>query len=235
MARVAVWLAGIVALVCALAAGVAVILPGRAVLPPDSLRALGFDACPPPCWAGIQVGETALDAVAVAFETHIQAPRKGFDAAANGAVYWGVIAPGANTSRSTSFSGNLMARSETHAVSYLHVNLDLPLWYLLLTLGDPETVELQEPFPDVRRLEMVLNWSLGPVRAVATVPIESVTDWTLEARANSLSVAEDGAPAAFGRSLRAWRLLGATPWRGFAPLARYLREAGEASGRSPAA
>ena len=212
----------LLAAACALIVALAVLLPGRAISTPAPLAGLGFDACPPPCWAGIRIGETALDDVPAAFAAHIRAASKGLTPAANGAVYWGMNDA---VPRSAAFSGNLLARSAERYVTYLHLNLDLPFWYLLLTLGEPDQVELHEPFPDVRRLEMVVYWTLPEKRAAAVIPLQSAADWgLLTARATSLSVAETGPQPGFGRSQQAWHVFGASDWHGFAPLGRYLHE-----------
>jgi hypothetical protein len=206
---------------CAVGVALAVLLPGRAISTPHALAGLGFDACPPPCWAGIRVGETALDDVPAAFAAHVQAANKAINPAANGAVYWGMTD---TLPRSVAFSGNLLSRSAERRVTYLHLNLELPLWYLLMTLGDPVQVELHEPFPDVRRLEMVIYWALPTMRAAAVVPVQSAGDWALfQARAVSLSVAEVGPQEGFGRAQQAWHVFGMSEWQGFAPLGRYLR------------
>ena len=212
--------AGLLAACCALAVALAVLVPGRSVPTPAPLTGMGFDSCAPPCWAGIYVGETPLDDVPAAFAAHVRAENKGLNSAANGAVYWGM---NESMPRSTAFSGNLLARSAEHHVTYLHLNLDLPFWYLLLTLGEPVEVEFHEPFPDVQRLEMVVYWVLPDMRAAAVVPLRAAHDWGLtEARATSLSVAESGPQEGFGRSQQAWHVLGASDWQGFAPLGRYL-------------
>lgn len=226
MVRTLRWPIFILVALCTLASSLAVLMPGRGVTPPPVLGALGFDACPPPCWAGITVGETALADVGAHFETYVSAPRKQIDQADSGAVYWGMTgAADGNSRRTTAFSGNLLARSESRHVTYIHLNLDIPLWYLLLTLGPPDDVELHEPFPDVRHLEMVLHWSLPDLRAAAVVPVRQAEEWGLEARATAFSVAEAGPREGFGRSWRPWHVIGHTAWQGFAPIAHYLNQA----------
>ena len=207
--------------ICLVAAAFAVVAPGRAVTAPDTLQALGFEACAPPCWAGITVGQTAFDDVADSFATSITVSQKNIDFASNGAVYWGLGQTGSAARSSTAFSGNLLAWPPSSQVGYLHVNLDLPLWYLLLTLGDPTQVELHEPFPDVSQLEVVLHWTWPEGQAAAIVPIDSVEEWDWDNAATSFSVTARPDSVGFGRSLRAWHVIGHAAWQGFVPIADY--------------
>lgn len=223
----ALWRPGLVLFtVCLVASGLAIFVPGRTIVPPAALGALGFSACAPPCWAGITVGETVLADVEGQFEAYVNARHKQLDQAAGGVVYWGVTnAADGNLPRTMAFSGNLLARTETRHVTYLHLNLGIPVWYLLLTLGQPDGVELHEPFPGVSQLELVLQWTLPGLRAAAVVPLRQDQDWGLSAQAASFSIAEPGPREGFGRSLRAYHTIGRTGWRGFAPISHYLREA----------
>jgi hypothetical protein len=212
--------------VCGAAVVLALLMPGRGVPRPDASTALGFGACAPPCWAGIIVGQTPLAAVGARFDANISAPRKGIDFTATGAVYWGVTeSVGLKPYRSAAFSGNLLAQAGASEVTYIHLNLDVPLWYLLLTLGDPAYVEVHQPFPDYDHLEMALYWALPGVSAAATLNAPESGRFTLHTAVSSLTFTMPGAGGAYGHALRPYHRIGRVPWQGFVPFGLYQSDA----------
>ena len=219
--------------VCALAVTLAVAMPGRAINPPGASGTLGFGVCAPPCWAGITVGQTPLADVSARFEANIPALQKQIDFASNGAVYWGVSEGSTlRQVRTAAFSGNLLAQAGANEVTYIHLNLDVPLWYLLLTLGDPLEVEVHQPFPDSDRVEMVLHWLLPGASAAATLHVPTADDWGVNATASSLTFALPESAGVYGRSIRSFQLVGRVNWQGFVPFARYVDDAAANAGSS---
>jgi hypothetical protein len=226
MARLMVRSALVLMAVCGAAVLLALLVPGRGVPRPGASTALGFGACAPPCWAGIVVGQTPLAAVGARFDANIAAPRKGIDFTATGAVYWGVTESAElKPSRSAAFSGNLLAQAGASEVTYIHLNLDVPLWYLLLTLGDPAYVEVHQPFPDYDHLEMALYWSLPGASAAATLNAPEAGQFTLHSAISSLTFAMAGDDGVYGRALRPYHRLGRVPWQGFVPFTQYQADA----------
>ncbi len=212
--------------ISALAVILALLVPGRQVIPPGQSGALGFETCAPPCWAGIQVGETTLAEAVQRFDVNVAARLKQLELADYGAVYWGVLdSASLQPVRTSAMSGNFQTRpGETH-VSYMHLNLDLPLWYLLLTLGDPVDVVLHQPFPDVHRVDMILHWALPDSTASATLSVPTIDDWGFNTRVSSLTFASADSRATIGRAQRPYYVVGHTTWQGFVPYLHYVLDA----------
>lgn len=226
MVRALKWPALIAVSVCALAVVAAMLVPGRQVLPPGQSGALGFETCAPPCWAGIRVGETTLAEAVERFDANVGAQLKQINLADYGAVYWGVLdSASLQPVRTSALSGNFQAKPGETQVSYMHLNLGVPLWYLLLTLGDPVDVVLHQPFPDVHRVDMILHWVLPEATASATLSVPTVDDWGFNTPVSSLTFATNTSHVTIGRAQRPYYVVGRTTWQGFVPYLHYVLDA----------
>lgn len=194
-ARCAVWFAPLYFILSGLALLIGPRLPPRE----SELGNLGFEACRLPCWAGITPGLTPF----------AQANRLMAEYLPNFSVPTFLTTSNLTFQSITSepaIAGTLYY--DEAGVSEIHLDVSLPVWYLLDTLGAPDCVWLSSASgPTV----MSIYWEKNNLSIAALLIFEGRTAWTLEMPTHFLQMTTN----------LSCGVAGMLPWMGFAPAWRY--------------
>jgi hypothetical protein len=177
-----------------------VILGGLAQRQPLSAVQAGLGLCAAPCWAGIEPGRTAVEAVPEVVQTALP----------NTPV---ILNPYQRLIRYTveipelRIQGAISAQGST--VSSIRLNMEQPLWPLLLLLDTPRCIEWLERHPTLN-----IYWEINSVYVMSSLYSSPVNAQLL---IHSLAVWQPGAEAPCDRFGQV------QPWPGYARLARLKR------------
>jgi hypothetical protein len=205
----------------ALALGVIVLLLARRPIEDPLWHGLGFDACAPPCIAGIALNETRLSQVTGLLRGNASLVFERVLLSTSQAVFWYLvpseIVPGWNAP-DTAFVrmngvvyGQRASASPDIVVSTLRITVSLPLSAIHLRFGPPACV-VSERDPLSGRVLFTAYWQYPEGIFYASLVVETPR-LHLDARTYLIGTAafsEADTPCAE-----------AQPWRGFAPVRRY--------------
>jgi hypothetical protein len=177
--------------------------------PESGVEAIGFAVCTLPCWAGITPGRTwfaeanglmaehlptfsiptFLTASTLSFQTVTSEPNLA------GALYY-----------------------DRSRVSEVHLDVALPLWYLLDNLGTPDCVWVSR---GNMQIVMAVYWEREDISTGAYLIFDGRMAWTLEMPTRFLRMS----------TTLTCNTPGIVPWMGFAPAWRYNERASEVAVR----
>ncbi len=195
--RCAVWLAPLLFAISAI-----VPLIGQRLPPPESgVEAIGFAACSLPCWAGITPGLTPFAEANELMAEHLPA----------------FSIPTFLTTSTLSFQTvtsqpNLAGALyyDRSRVSEVHLDVALPVWYLLDNLGTPDCVWVSR---GNMQAVMAVYWEGQDLSTSAYLLFDGRMGWKLEMPTRFLQMS----------TTLTCKTTGIVPWMGFAPAWRYYQ------------
>jgi hypothetical protein len=209
IARVNAILLPVSALVVALAL---LALRGQPLVLRESLVEWGFGACDLPCWAGIRLEQTDVQALEALLDQYMQTPTR------NLSTNRGDFLVRAESSSGEEMYNFLWRVPGTNTVGAFHFSVELPLWYLFATFGEPTCVNFAQPTSNSFILNFIWNGASVYVHALvyrvsrAALDYDTLSSSVLITRKVYLEPLSSFAPGCASSGL---------PWRGLAALKRY--------------